>query len=308
MDNIIEIKNLKKYFGKVKAVDDISFNVKKGSLFAFLGINGAGKSTTINILCSILEKDSGEIFVNGLNIDKDRDLIKRKIGIVFQNSMLDEKLNVYDNLTIRASYYGLRGAEWKSRLNLLVKLLNLEDLLKRPFNKLSGGQKRRVDIARGLINNPEILFLDEPTTGLDPQTRQIVWKIINILREDLDMTVFLTTHYMEEANKADNVVIIDNGKIVANDSPNNLKNRYSGDYIKLYTNRSPQLDKHIKESGYDYYYIGEGYNIKVNGSKSALNFITNNLGILSDFEVIKGDMDDVFLNVCGKKLNDGGLL
>lgn len=307
MNNIIEIKELKKYFGEVKAVDDISFTVEKGSLFAFLGLNGAGKSTTINILCTLLEKDSGQVMIDGYDLDKDSENIKDSIGIVFQNSVLDDRLTVKENLTVRASYYGFRGEKWRERLAELTDLLDLQDLLLRPYGKLSGGQRRRVDIARGLINRPKILFLDEPTTGLDPKTRQSVWKIVNDLRISTGMTVFLTTHYMEEANEANNVVILDLGKIVANDSPNNLKNIYSGDYIKLYTERVADIDEVLKEGNFTYRFESDCYFIKMSNSQKSKEFILKYPQFIIDFEVVKGDMDDVFLNATGKKLEGGAV-
>ena len=212
--NAIEINGLKKSFGDVKAVDDISFKVKEGSLFAFLGENGAGKSTTINIISTLLLKDEGEVFVDGLNIDKDASKIRSKVGIVFQGYVLDKRLSVKDNLKIRASYYGIYGEAWKKRFAELSEVFSLDEIKGREYGKLSGGQRRRVDIARALINRPKILILDEPTTGLDPQTRKTVWEIISNVKRETGMTVFLTTHYMEETAKADTVVIIDSGKIM----------------------------------------------------------------------------------------------
>lgn len=302
MDNIIEIENLKKYYGGIKAVDDISFTVERGSLFAFLGINGAGKSTTINILSTLLKKDSGKVVIDGYTLGENDLEIKKRIGIVFQNTVLDEKLSVRDNLTVRASYYGLRGEEWKSRLAELTEKLDLSELLKRPFGKLSGGQKRRVDIARGLINSPELFFLDEPTTGLDPKTRRIIWEIINDIRRKNNMTVFLTTHYMEEAENANDVVIIDAGKIIAHDTPNNLKNIFSGDYIRLYMEVNDACDKALTDFNCTYKYDNGAYVVKVKDSEAAMNIIKSMPQLFTDFEVLKGNMDDVFLNATGKKL------
>ncbi len=300
-EKIIEVKDLKKNYGNVKAVDGISFDVQRGSLFAFLGVNGAGKSTTINILCSILKKDSGKIFVNGLDLDENPEKIKGLIGVVFQNSTLDKILTVKDNLNIRAGFYGLKGDVWKKRLKFLCDLLDLNSLLKKPVKTLSGGQKRRVDIARGLINMPKILILDEPTTGLDPQTRVKIWNLIEKLRVSQKMTVFLTTHYMEEASKADKVVMIDAGKIVATDTPHNLKVAYSSDYIKAYMPRNKEFesacDREIR-------YEGDCYSIKVTDSIDAREFINKYSKYITDFEVLKGDMDDVFLNITGKKLQN----
>ena len=302
MSNIIEIKDLKKSFGDIKAVDGISFSVEKSSLFAFLGLNGAGKSTTINIICTLLTKDSGEVTIGGYTLGKDNERIKDIIGIVFQESVLDNKLTVRENLTVRASYYGIRGIKWANRLKELSCLLELDELMSRTYGNLSGGQKRRVDVARGLINNPKILFLDEPTTGLDPKTRQAVWQVINNLRIKTGMTVFLTTHYMEEAKEANKVVILDTGKIVAIGTPNELKNQYSGDYIKLYTTASDLFDQTLTQGNFDFRYENNCYIIKMQNSIQAKDFILKYADLVSDFEVVKGDMDDVFLNATGKRL------
>ena len=241
MNNIIEIKNLIKYFGDVHAVDDISFSVQEGELFAFLGLNGAGKSTTINVLVGVEKRDSGDCLVNGISIDNISKILPT-IGIVFQSSMLDNKLTVYDNIRYRAMLYGLNKDEFKENLNFLIEKMDLKDILKKQLGKLSGGQKRKVDIVRALIHNPKILILDEPTTGLDPRTRKTVWNLINELRSTKGLTVLLTTHYMEEASIADNVVIIDSGKIVAEGSPITLKNKFANDYLKIY-----KYDKSLEE-------------------------------------------------------------
>lgn len=298
--NAIEINGLKKSFGTVKAVDDISFKVKEGSLFAFLGENGAGKSTTINIISTLLLKDEGEVFVDGLNIDKQASKIRSKVGIVFQGYVLDKRLSVKDNLKIRASYYGIYGEAWKKRFAELSEVFLLDEIKGREYGKLSGGQRRRVDIARALINRPKILILDEPTTGLDPQTRKTVWEIISNVKNETGMTVFLTTHYMEETAKADTVVIIDSGKIIAEGSPVRLKDKYSSDYIKIYYPKNETVEKSL--AGYEYSYVDNFYKVKVASSVEAKEFVLSHGNILNDFEIIKGDMDDVFLNVTGKKL------
>lgn len=298
--NAIEINGLKKSFGDVKAVDDISFKVKEGSLFAFLGENGAGKSTTINIISTLLLKDEGEVFVDGLNIDKDASKIRSKIGIVFQGYVLDKRLSVKDNLKIRASYYGIYGEAWKKRFAELSEVFELDEIKGREYGKLSGGQRRRVDIARALINRPKILILDEPTTGLDPQTRKTVWEIISNVKKETGMTVFLTTHYMEETAKADTVVIIDSGKIIAEGSPVRLKDKYSSDYVKIYYPKNETIEESLK--GYRYTYEDNFYRVKVSSSVEAKEFVKTHDKILNDFEIIKGDMDDVFLNVTGKTL------
>ena len=303
MPKAIEITGLKKYFGEVKAVDDISFEVERGSLFAFLGLNGAGKSTTINIICTLLKKDGGKVSVAGIDIDKDPVAIRKKTGVVFQGSILDEKLSVKDNLSVRASFYGLYGEKWNKRLAELDDLLGIGEMLKRPYGKLSGGQRRRVDVARGLINSPEILILDEPTTGLDPQTRKTVWQVIERLRQDTGMTVFLTTHYMEEARGADDVVILDSGRIAAKGSPVQLQNKYSKDRLIVYRAKSEEADRAFEKL--DYVYDNNSYEITVGGGEDVKRILASNGGLIEDFEVIKGDMDDVFLNVTGKKLTGG---
>lgn len=299
-NNIIEIENLSKSFKDVKAVSDLSFSVKKGELFAFLGINGAGKSTTISIICNQLKKDSGKIVIDGVDIDKNSESINSKLGVVFQASVLDGFLNVYDNLKNRAALYGIYGKEFEKRLDELSDILNFKDLLKRSVKKLSGGQRRKIDIARALFHHPKILILDEPTTGLDPQTRKNIWNVINKLRKEEQITVLLTTHYMEEAADADYVVIIDSGKKVASGTPLELKNKYTGDFITLYNVKEEDVIK----LGFSYEVIRDAYRIAIPDTKTASNLIIEHQDIFNDFEITKGKMDDVFLQVTGKKLGD----
>ena len=300
MKNIIEIHGLTKRFGELCAVDDLSFVVKEGELFAFLGVNGAGKSTTINIMCGQLSKNAGEIVIDGLDIDKKIDEVKCKLGVVFQNSVLDSSLSVYDNLESRAALYGIVGDAFKARLRELASMLDFEDLLKRGVGRLSGGQRRRIDIARALLHKPKILILDEPTTGLDPQTRKTIWQVVSGLRKTENMTVLLTTHYMEEAADADYVVIIDSGKIAAKGSPIELKNQYTGDFVTLYGVSEEQVLK-IAES---YEKIPGAYRISVPDTAAATALIIKNPELFSDYEITKGKMDDVFLTVTGKKLKE----
>lgn len=303
MKNMIEIKNLNKSFGKIKAVQDLSLEVKEGELFAFLGINGAGKSTTISIICSQLEKDSGKVYVNGRDLDNDSSEIKKNLGVVFQNSVLDKALTVKENLKNRAALYSITGREFDKRLEELCKLLEFKDLLKRPVGKLSGGQRRRIDIARALFHKPKILILDEPTTGLDPQTRKAVWNVVDKLRENENITVFLTTHYMEEAAEADYVVILDSGKIVAKGTPQELKNEYTGDYVILYNINENQ----IRVLNQDYEKLPNAYRIAVSDASQATELIVAHPELFTDYEIIKGKMDDVFLSATGKMLQGGNL-
>lgn len=301
MDNIMEISHLYKSFGEVKAVQDLNFCVKKGELFAFLGVNGAGKSTTINIMCGELRKDSGSVRICGADLDREPDSIRRKLGVVFQGSVLDKDLSVRDNLRSRAALYGIHGKAFEKRLEELTELLDFAGLLKRPLGKLSGGQRRRIDIARALLHEPEILILDEPTTGLDPQTRTNLWQVIGRLRREQGMTVFLTTHYMEEAADADYVVIIDHGRIAAEGTPLTLKNTYTGDFITLYGITEEQ----VKTLGASYESIRDAYRVFVKDTAAATELILHYPEIFRDYEITKGKMDDVFLAVTGKKLTGG---
>lgn len=301
MDKIIQISHLSKSFGEVKAVQDLSFCVKKGELFAFLGLNGAGKSTTISILCGQLQKDGGMVEINGKNVEENPLEIKRELGVVFQNSIMDKALSVYDNLKTRAALYNLTGKAFEERLKTLVELFDLQEILKRPLGKLSGGQCRRVDVARALLHKPSILILDEPTTGLDPQTRKMVWGIIDNLRKEENLTVFLTTHYMEEAAEADYVIILDSGKIAAQGTPLALKNEYSGDFITLYNRTEAEIQPLQKP----YEKIKDGYRIAVANTVEATALILQNPDLFTDYEITKGKMDDVFLAATGKKLTGG---
>ncbi len=300
--NIIEIDNLSKSFGEVKAVCDLSFRVKQGELFAFLGVNGAGKSTTINIMCAQLQRDAGSVKINGYELDENPDQIKRMLGVVFQGSMLDSALSVRDNLESRACLYGIVGEEFKARLDELATMLDFKDLLSRSVGKLSGGQRRRIDVARALLHKPKILVLDEPTTGLDPQTRKTLWGVIDNLRKSEGMTVFLTTHYMEEASDADYVVIIDGGKICAEGTPHELKSTYTGDYITLYGVSEDKVSGMFDS----YEAIRDAYRISIPSTKDATELILKHPEMFCDYEITKGKMDDVFLAVTGKSLVGGG--
>ena len=301
MDHIIDIEHLNKSFGSVKAVQDLSFHVKQGELFAFLGVNGAGKSTTISIICGQLGKDSGKVEVCGGDIDHGLEHITRRLGVVFQNSVLDMALTVTDNLRSRAALYGITGKAFRKRVGELAELLDFGDLMDRTVGKLSGGQRRRIDIARALLHGPDILILDEPTTGLDPQTRRLLWDVVQQLRRGENMTVFLTTHYMEEAADADYVVILDSGRIAAEGTPLALKNAYTGDFITLYGIDDAQADS----LGLPYEKLREAVRVQVPDTAAATSLIVAHPDIFRDYEITKGRMDDVFLAVTGKKLNGG---
>lgn len=300
MQDIIKIDGLYKSFKDVKAVQNLSFKVKKGELFAFLGVNGAGKSTTISIMCGQLAKDDGKVYINGVDLDENIDSVKRDLGVVFQNSVLDKQLTVKENLECRASLYGIYGSEFEQRLSELSKTLDFADFVNRPLGKLSGGQRRRIDIARAIFHKPKILILDEPTTGLDPQTRKLLWQVISDLQKNEEMTVFLTTHYMEEASEADYVVILDSGKIVAEGTPIALKNTYAGDSITLYS----VDERAVAGLNLPYEKVVGGYKISVPNTAQATKLILANPELFNDYEIVKGKMDDVFLSVTGKKLTE----
>lgn len=280
--NSIEIQNLTKKYGEYVAVDHISFQVEKGSLIGFLGMNGAGKTTVINMLATLLKPDDGKVTICGHELGREDNEIRRKIGIIYQQNCLDDLLSVQENLIGRGVLYGISRKEAKMQCNKLTEILKLEDILKKKYKTLSGGQKRRCEIAAALMHTPEILFLDEPTTGLDPATRIDVWNIVERLQREEKMTVFLTTHYMEEAAKADHIIIIDKGKILTAGTPFELKEKYAKDKVKLY-------------------YSGETVNIPVESTLDAVPVIQKHLGEIQGFEVIQGNMDDVFVNVVGRE-------
>ena len=298
MDEVIKIKNLYKSYGEIKAVNNISFKVKKGELFSFLGINGAGKSTTISMICGSLPKDSGEILICGKEIENDCEYVKRRIGVVFQDSVLDKDLTVKENLKNRAALYNIIGDDFKKKYSELVELFDLSEIENRRIKNLSGGQKRRVDIARAIIHSPEILILDEPTTGLDPNTRKSIWRIINKLKKEQKLTVFLTTHYMEEADDSDYIVILDKGRIIAEGNPLDLKNKYAKDTVIIYNVSEEEINK-LK---LPYKKIRNGFKFEVESISKVTDLIVKNRSIFRDYEVIKGRMDDIFLNATGYEL------
>ncbi|EIX0104744.1 ABC transporter ATP-binding protein [Listeria monocytogenes] len=303
---MIKLTNVVKKFGKIEAVKGINLEVEKGSLFAFLGENGAGKSTTLSMICTESEPTSGEIYIDDEKLTfKNRKLFRQKLGVVFQENVLDDLLTVRENLYNRASLYGKTKAEITERLALVSSIMRIEDILNRRFEKLSGGQKRRAEIARAIMHDPEILLLDEPTTGLDPKTRVSVWKIIDYLREELGMTVFLTTHYLEEAKDADQLAVIHKGKIIAQGTPTNIRSRFSVDKIFFYDAKVAELQKIMKKANLPF---------KVSKATMRVDVITQDVEILAilnqaaglygSFEVIKGNLDDAFISMIKEESDD----
>lgn len=303
MDKIIEVNNLCKSFGEVKAVKGISFSVEKGSLFAFLGINGAGKSTTIDMISTMLQPDGGSVTLNGHVLGKEDDEIRSEIGIVFQDSLLDPLLTVKENLLLRGSFYGMDKRQVKEKVEKISEMVGLGEFLNRRYGKLSGGQRRRADIARALLNTPKVLFLDEPTTGLDPQTRKSVWNTVKSIRENSGMTVFLTTHYMEEAAQADYVTIMSKGEIIARGTPIELKEQYSSDMLRMKFTDKAALAAKLNEIGVEYIENGETLNVKLDDTMQAIPIIEKCKDCFVNFEVVNGTMDDAFLNATGTNLN-----
>ncbi|WP_162164092.1 ABC transporter ATP-binding protein [Acholeplasma hippikon] len=298
MDNILEITDLSKSFGEVKAVNHISFDVRRGSLFAFLGQNGAGKSTTIKMITTLLKKDTGNILLNG---KEDEAYFREKIGVVFQDNVLDGLLTVKENLMLRGAFYLKEKEKVEARYEELMAKLNLKEIENQRFKTLSGGQKRRVEIARALFSNPELLILDEPTTGLDPETRLVVWEVINKLRVEEGVTVLLTTHYMEEATNADYVVIIHKGKIVAKGSPSELKDAHSKDYFKLVPHKKAELVSYLEKEKRDFFKKSDVYYIEIKDTKDAIGLIVDLKENIRNFEVVNGTLDDVFVKIVGEQ-------
>ncbi|QNM93928.1 ABC transporter ATP-binding protein [Mycoplasma sp. Pen4] len=304
---VIEIENLNKSFKDKKALNNLSFKVKKGELFGFLGVNGAGKTTTLNIILDLVKKDSGLLKIYGADIDqiKDINLIKRKIGIVFQESILDDKLSVYDNLLTRAALYHRYFSDSKPEalVKSVVDDFKLQDILNQSYASLSGGQRRRVDIARALIHKPEILFLDEPTTGLDPSARKLVWETLHKIQKERKLTILLTTHYMEEANNCNYVIIIDKGNKLVQGTPSELKTKYSFGKIYWFKSKTQENSLFLEQERINYCYEDNCYTLKFTNYETAINFALKHSRILGDFELVKGTMDDVFLNVTELKRN-----
>lgn len=295
----IEVQGLTKRYKKVTAVDDVSFQVQAGGVFAFLGTNGAGKSTTIGCLTTVLPFDAGRLIVAGRDIRTEGEAIRRSIGVVFQDSVLDDALTARENLRIRARFSMPDASAINARIAELSALIELDEFLDRGYGKLSGGQRRRVDIARALLHEPAILFLDEPTAGLDPASRAVVWSTIHELGERSGLTVFLTTHYMEETEEADRVCIIDAGRIIAEGSPAELRARHSRSILTVTTrDRAGLLALALSEGAVA---TGEGdvLSIAVPDAGLARSILAAHGDDVVDFEFRHGSMDDVFLTLTG---------
>ncbi|MGE5390325.1 MAG: ATP-binding cassette domain-containing protein [Deltaproteobacteria bacterium] len=304
MNRIIEVKNLQKSYGDIRAVKGISFYVEQGQLFSFLGPNGAGKSTTIDVICTLLESDSGEITIDNKIIGKDDSEIRKSIGIVFQDSLLDPLLTVGENLVLRGGFYFKDKNDLRQAVRNAALLTGVMEFMDRPYGKLSGGQRRRADIARALINTPKILFLDEPTTGLDPQTRRSIWDTIKRLIDETGMTVFMTTHYMEEADNSDYVMVIDHGEIVAQGTPAELKQRYAKDILRLTVHNEQAVVTALNETNTEFSLAVDQLTIRLTSTLLAIPIVERCKDFITGFEVLYGTMDDVFIGITGKELRE----
>lgn len=302
MASIIEVSGLAKSFGPLQAVKGISFRVEEGALFAFLGPNGAGKSTTIDMLTTHLMPDAGEARIAGYRLGKEDDGIRASIGIVYQESLLDPLLTVEENLQVRGSFYKLSRDELKQAVRQAAETASATEFLRRPYGKLSGGQRRRADIARALIHTPKILFLDEPTTGLDPQTRKQVWETVRSLQRECGMTVFLTTHYMEEAAQADHITIMDHGTVLAEGTPMELMERHATDLLKLYPKDGEALQGELEAMGLTYTAAGGAFRVELSSTLDALPIADRCRDLIAGLEIASGTMDDVFLNLTGTEV------
>ena len=304
MNPIISVKNFVKSYGNFKAVDDISFEVEAGSVFAFLGPNGAGKSTTINTLCTIFEKTSGTLLIDGKDVTENKSDVRAAIGVVFQDSTLDAKMTIEENLKMHCVFYHIPKDEVEERIQFVLQLVDLMAERKKLVGALSGGMKRRVEIARGLIHYPKVLFLDEPTTGLDPQTRSHIWEYILKLQKERNITIFLTTHYMEEAEICDKIAIIDGGKIVAHDTPYALKKQYTKDKAFITTSKEEELEQLLKEYNLEYAKKEGYYRVDAENIEKLLQVISLQKDVITDIEIKKGTFNDVFLEITGKKIRE----
>ncbi|WP_391592071.1 Efflux ABC transporter, ATP-binding protein [[Mycoplasma] cavipharyngis] len=300
-DIVLQIDNLNKKFGQFQALKNLTFSVQKGELFGFLGVNGAGKTTTLNIVLGFLKADSGNVLINNKNVDDFPEYIRNQIGIVFQNSILDDYLSVKENLYEKACLYLKDKKEViKNKVQELINLFELNEFEKKLYKDLSGGQKRRVDLARALVHSPDILFLDEPTTGLDPNSRKLVWKILNNLRKQKLLTIILTTHYMEEATNCDHVIVLHKGEILAQGTVDDLKNKYTYARLKIYSKKNNNLEEYIQKTNKEFVFQNNCYVINFKNTKQISDYLYKHHQTFNDIEIIKGDMDDVFISIVSK--------
>ncbi len=306
MAKVVDVQSLIKRFGSVEAVSGVSFSVEEGELFGFLGPNGAGKSTTIKILCTLSKLTSGTALVNGFDVTTDPDDVRRSIGIIFQDPSLDDRLTAMENLNIHGRVYHLTGEERRERAGTLLNMVDLWDRRNDLVRTYSGGMKRRLEIARGLLHQPRVLFLDEPTVGLDPQTREHIWSYLDQLRQSTGTTIFLTTHYMDEAERCDRIAIIDYGKIVAEGTPNELKSQVGGDVISLHTaDNALALRALYDQFGIEASQVDGTLRFEVESGEEFIPRLVLALSVpITSVNVRRPSLDDVFLRITGREIRD----
>jgi len=303
---IIKVRNFTKKYGDYTAVDNISFEVEEGSVFAFLGPNGAGKSTTINTLCTIFEKTAGTLEIGGHDVSTQKNKVRRAIGVVFQESTLDNKMTVDENLKMHCVFYNVPKGLVEERIRFVLELVDLTEWRKKPVSTLSGGMKRRLEIARGLMHYPRVLFLDEPTTGLDPQTRAHIWEYIVRLQKEKNITIFLTTHYMDEAEICSRVAVIDHGVIVANDTPFALKKQYTRDRAYITTKSPAALEELLNRYQLSFTKKPTHYRVDADNVQNLLAVLSEHRDVITELEIKKGTLNDVFLEITGREIREGG--
>ncbi len=304
--NIVEVKELTKNYGKLTAVDGISFEVAEGEIFGFLGPNGAGKTTTISMLCTLLKPSSGKATICGNDITKQRDRVRQCIGLVFQDSTLDEYLTAEQNLRFHAYAYHLPKETREPRIAEVLELVELSDWRKKRVQTFSGGMKRRLEIARGLLHSPRVLFLDEPTLGLDPQTRRHIWDFVLQLREQRHLSIFLTTHYMDEAENCDRISVIDHGHIIALDTPEKLKDSLGGDVVTLTAEDNQSAARELTDKFNVAPEIQEGHiRFSIPQGEAFLPRLMQDFqSRLTSIGIHRPTMDDVFLKLTGRAIRD----
>lgn len=303
--NIIEVRDFTKKYGKFTAVDNVSFDVEEGSVFSLLGPNGAGKSTTINTLCTIFEKTSGTLIIDGKDVSAQKSAVRSAIGVVFQDSTLDVKMTVEENLMMHCHFYGIPKSEIGERVDFALGIVDLQNWKKKMAGSLSGGMKRRVEIARGLLHLPKVLFLDEPTTGLDPQTRAHIWDYIVKLQQEKNITILLTTHYMDEAEISNKVAVMDHGKIVAMDTPFHLKQQYTKDKAYVTTSDPEGFEQLLDAHGMEYKRKTGYYSIVISTLDAFMDIISRHKASITEMEIKKGTLNDVFLAITGRDIREG---
>jgi multidrug/hemolysin transport system ATP-binding protein len=298
---IIKVTDLKKNYGPIEAVRGISFSINEGEFVSLLGPNGSGKTTTVSMMCTILSIDSGSVEIDGLTVGKNDEAIRRLLGVVFQNNRLDSILTVKENLTVRGRLYGLPNKILKDRIDHLLSVTGSSELINRKYGTLSGGEKRKVDIARALLHSPKILILDEPTTGLDPESRLKIWQMVTDLRKQENVTILLTTHYLEETNASDNIIVLKEGLIQIIGTPSEIKETYSQNILIIRPTNLDELQDRLKKQNISFEINNEAVIIPIQNTKDSIPIINLSQDLIESYEVKQGSMDEAFMSVLHKE-------